>query len=464
MKKIVFLLLMFTGLIASAQFGPQQIISTSDEGPYYAIPVDVDSDGFIDVLSASNNDYSIEWFRNLDGLGNFGPKNVINDSSGWVLSMEWTDVDGDGDNDILYLRNNPEEIAWLENQDGQGTFSSEQLLDYSVSGSILNIQAIDLDDDGDLDIVSTVLESVFEHIVWFENVGDGSLSAANYIAIEFFMLGGLTLADIDNDGWKDIVVSDNNNDPAARIIWFKNQGDTTFAEAQPIYQFQMLRSDWTQVEEIQYEDFNSDGKKDLFIVGRNADIGDSVSWLENLDNLGAFGELHSIDSFPGGYTIGDIDNDNDQDLLVRYRTFDEIIWLENENGLGTFDTERFVTTEVDFPRDAQLADFNGDGLLDVVSASTGDGKLAWYENTGVFNVTESSIAPMLLYPNPAKSNITVTTQETPTKIIVYNLMGQSVAVFKNTRTVDVSLLSQGNYLLTIEGPSGDRTVHRMIKE
>lgn len=109
------------------QFGAQQIISTATVKPYLSIPLDIDNDGFIDVLTASGETYKMSWYRNLDGLGNFGSEIIINESPVYYLSVDFVDMDNDGDKDILYLSNNVRYIAWLENLDGAGGFGPEQL-------------------------------------------------------------------------------------------------------------------------------------------------------------------------------------------------------------------------------------------------------------------------------------------------------------------------------------------------
>ena len=60
------------------------------------------------------------------------------------------------------------------------------------------------------------------------------------------------------------------------------------------------------------------------------------------------------------------------------------------DSLGNFSLERIVTTNADGAIFVTLADVDGDGDLDIISASTSDGTVAWYENTnglGDFAVT-----------------------------------------------------------------------------
>ncbi len=76
---------------------------------------DLDGDGDPDVLSASEIDAKIAWYENLDGLGTFGPQQVITTQALWATSVYAADLDGDGDPDVLSASYNDNKIAWYEN-------------------------------------------------------------------------------------------------------------------------------------------------------------------------------------------------------------------------------------------------------------------------------------------------------------------------------------------------------------
>ena len=58
---------------------------------------------------------------------------------------------------------------------------------------------------------------------------------------------------------------------------------------------------------------------------------------------------------------------------------DKIAWYENTDAAGSF-APRVITTKAANARSVTVGDVDGDGDLDVLSASAGDDRIAWYEN------------------------------------------------------------------------------------
>ncbi len=57
---------------------------------------------------------------------------------------------------------------------------------------------------------------------------------------------------------------------------------------------------------------------------------------------------------------------------------DKIAWYEN-NGSESF-TAHTITSSADYASSVYAVDLDGDGDIDVLSASVVDDKIAWYEN------------------------------------------------------------------------------------
>jgi Na+/citrate or Na+/malate symporter len=100
-----------------AGFKPEQHVIVQGEihGPVSVYAADLDGDGDLDVLSASNYDDKIAWYAN-DGMGHFGPQQVITTAAAGARSVYAADLDGDGDLDVLSASSDDDKIAWYENE------------------------------------------------------------------------------------------------------------------------------------------------------------------------------------------------------------------------------------------------------------------------------------------------------------------------------------------------------------
>ena len=76
-----------------------------------------------------------------------------------------------------------------------------------------------------------------------------------------------------------------------------------------------------------------------------------------------------------------MDGDGDLDVLSASYADDKIAWYENTDGDGSFGSEQVISTAANGATSVFAADVDGDGDLDVLSASYRDDKIAWYENT-----------------------------------------------------------------------------------
>ena len=63
--------------------------------------IDLDGDGDVDVLSASQYDDTIAWYENLDGSGGSWSYHEISTAADGARSVFGIDLDGDGDVDVL---------------------------------------------------------------------------------------------------------------------------------------------------------------------------------------------------------------------------------------------------------------------------------------------------------------------------------------------------------------------------
>jgi len=101
---------------------------------------------------------------------------------------------------------------------------------------------------------------------------------------------------------------------------------------------------------------------------------------------------HTItDSADGGMSVYavDFEGDGDIDVLSASAIDDKIAWYEND-GNENF-TSHTIATSADRAAKVYAEDVDGDGDIDVLSASYDDDKIAWYENDGNENFTSHTI-------------------------------------------------------------------------
>jgi hypothetical protein len=93
----------------------------------------------------------------------------------------------------------------------------------------------------------------------------------------------------------------------------------------------------------------------------------------------------------------DVDGDGDLDVLSASYDDDKIAWYENTDGGGTFGSQQVLSTLANGAFSVFAADVDGDGDLDVLSASFSDDKIAWYENRGgQFSLATTDVAQLLV--------------------------------------------------------------------
>ena len=85
--------------------------------------------------------------------------------------------------------------------------------------------------------------------------------------------------------------------------------------------------------------------------------------------------------------IADVDGDGNSDLVSASYADGKIAWFQNDGAVNPVFTEQVISTSAAGARDVYTADLDGDGDLDILSASYIDDKIAWYENDGAVSPT-----------------------------------------------------------------------------
>ena len=232
---------------------PDRLGSAAGAGD--VIHIDMNGDGLRDWVSVAN--YRTTWRPALPG-GGWGYMQVFRGNNGGDGGAHcFIDVDGDEDPDLAYSGNNNPGVAV---NPGNGIHSNGVIL--NATATILPLTAIepsDVDQDGDLDLVTG--ESNFSNLYWLEDPGTGPPFIRHDITTTLPRLRDLCLADINSDGIPDLVhLSDYN----AQLVWYQNDGTGSFSP--PI---NIGGPDVSYYQKLIAADLNSDGHQDLIASGYN---------------------------------------------------------------------------------------------------------------------------------------------------------------------------------------------------
>ena len=276
--------------------------------------------------------------------------------------MKLRDINGDGLVDMLFAPDGnypPFHFGTALNL-GNGTFAPTVVTNVFSCGEG-TIDAADLDGDGDLDIVLTEEEScpfAPVHIFIFRNDGNQNFTRMTDI-VASSLPHGLALADVTGDGKIDVITAQ-----AEGMAVYPGNGNLTFGAAiisttRP-YKFKMA-------------DFNGDGKLDVGMIMQQDSFGtDTIATALGNGN----GTFQAIRTQTGSSVLenlrisddlgtGDVNGDGRPDIVTfNYASNDVSVFLSNADG-SLRPHQRYGIGNT--PRLGTLADFDGDGRIDIAA-------------------------------------------------------------------------------------------------
>jgi trimeric autotransporter adhesin len=361
---------------------------------------DVNGDGVPDIViptvTSTTNTGVVMFAGNVSTLLGKGDGTF---TTGPVSSLSWTnsllpltgDFNSDGKKDLLIG-------ATVLFGGGDGTFSAgptNSTMAATLRSNLFVGAAADLSNNGKLDVVISVPGSV----AIFNGNGDGTFQAGPIYAglADSYQV---TITDIDGDGNPDIFLGASTGDtftlggydtPIPFFQILMGRGDGTFVDS-AIYQqgtYNLPGSSGINTgSQIATADFNGDGKADLLVPNRS-NVGTSPSSLLVLPGDGK-GNLGAPVSSPANLApimviAADMNNDKKPDAVLIGLGTDEtpkVSVLINQ-GNGTFAAEQDYTLAA-AATSLAVADFNGDGFMDV---AVGEGSSGVFVLLGQSNGT-----------------------------------------------------------------------------
>jgi hypothetical protein len=330
---------------------------------------DLDGDGDADLAVAI--EYGTNRVLLNDGAGRF-TEGLLSGPSGDHEDVAIADYDRDGDLDLVFIGEDDQVVGYHLNDGAAGfTDVSDRLPDRATSNTVV---AVDVDGDGDADLVTANAGPDF---VW---INDGAGGFVDESAVRLpqhdDISQDIAVGDVDGDADTDLVFG---NEEQNRL--YLNDGAGHFADA-PL----PLRGTPEETRDADLADVDGDGDLDLYFANVRifrADRDQQDRLLLN-DGMGRFTDVTVTHLSPDNElttAVAFIDYDRDGDLdLIRGRMGDlgaersdfPLLAFAN-NGAGHFAAAPGIIPPIAGANafDIEVADFNGDGRLDLFVASRG---------------------------------------------------------------------------------------------
>lgn len=300
---------------------------------------------------------------------------VLHESTVWGNGASFKDINHDGWDDIT-TADGSDKIQIFIN-DGSGHFISDSLvIDFTFSGQIICVLWLDFDNDHDEDLFVTQWGG---RLLMFQNDGNYNFSEIGMslgfpsTARNYF---GASTGDVDRDGDLDLIVSiyfnpQVSSDQVNSARYYENNGDGSFADQTA--QVGLLFEPRPNFQPV-IADFNGDLWPDVyFVIDRYAypneffqNNGDgSFTSGNNLNGLEV-----SIDAMSA--TIGDMDNDLDEDVFIANTVSGNWLMLNEGNNYTNIASAAGVLCNL-VCWGSNWIDYDNDGFQDLFVGATNAG-------------------------------------------------------------------------------------------
>jgi hypothetical protein len=334
------------------------------ERPQDVVVCDIDGDGNPDILTANSDSHDVSVLLG-DGAGGFRPAATSPVPTGIASHLiACADLTGDGHPDVAVTSHDSHDVVILPG-DGAGGLDAASSLRIAAlsSGEPHNhgLLAVDLDEDGDLDIVTT-------------NQADGSVSVLHGdeeggftpVPGSPFPVGRMpylpAAGDVDGDGLLDLAV------PSARdddVTILRGEADGSFAAAPGSPYSVESRPYFAGLADV-------DGDSRLDLVTSHAET--SLLTILIGDGAGGFVPFPGspVDAENRGYKVrfGDVNLDGHIDLITSGGRGVAVLLGDGRGSFAPAPGSPFATGSGSWS--LAVADVDADGDLDIVTANSDD--------------------------------------------------------------------------------------------
>ena len=231
-------------------------IDSNFTGAFWVHSADIDGDGDKDVLGAGSGNNTIAWWENLNSDGTTWAEHTITTTLPLPVGIYTSDIDNDGDLDVIsaafgaFPSGLNGRIQWWENLNSDGLTWMAHSVDPDYKGAV-GVYATDIDQDGDTDILGAA--NVDQEFTWWENLnGNGTNWTRHPVGTGFGNAESVFGADLDHDGDTDIIGGAQNDNTVA---WWENQA--------PLWIEHIITESLAEAVFVYAADINGDGSQDI---------------------------------------------------------------------------------------------------------------------------------------------------------------------------------------------------------
>jgi uncharacterized repeat protein (TIGR01451 family) len=201
-------------------FGPANLAGSGDYAKNYTFQ-DLNGDQLPDLLINAQNGFGPDflWVQYADSAGHF-PAFVATNLGplGEDAALESGDIDGDGKNDLAAMGDNG---VWFF---GSKSGFIKKVIEGSLQSSFFALAIIDVDLDGDNDLVAKRRVDIVQQVEWFENTdGQGNFNPPALIYANdtsFSHNAAINYGDLDGDADADLIFAI--GESPSEIVWLEN--------------------------------------------------------------------------------------------------------------------------------------------------------------------------------------------------------------------------------------------------
>jgi len=383
---VIALIVVIAGVAGGVDF--EHVVIDESIGGRTAIG-DIDGDSFNDIVvhtwssdRGKQNDGKIGWYKYPD----WRRYSIVDSGHIFGDGVLAVDLDKDGDNDVITAKGSDNEasVFWYENPGSGATsgWKEHELAIVERGSEVKDIEVHDMDHDGKPDVV---VRTKHKFAVYFQRSPNSWIE----VKTDNVEREGMTIGDIDGDGDYDVVMNGfwlENPQHPRKDTWKRHNIDPTW--------YKDITGGWQDHSVMaDVKDLNNDGKADV-ILSHSEKTGFNIAWYETANPKGGpdAWTKHEVGVVDYCHTLrgDDIDLDGDIDIvaatLIRKKNPEICVFVNQGKGL----TWRKQPLAAASAYKAKTGDIDNDGDIDIVTARSWDkGPLQLWRNT--FSSTSGEI-------------------------------------------------------------------------